>query len=414
MTSRERITLALRHREPDKVPVDCGGMRSTGLMGMTYNQLKRSLGVSGGQTKIYDMVQQLAVPEQWYLDRFQIDAVDLSRAFCEDPADWRGWTLPDGSPAQIPAWLDIRKQNGSWVCVDDDGEVLAEMPEGSFFFDQKLWPLHGMHKDSFQDLSRYLRKVMWVHMSDPLNRHAGKPGFHDLVREKAKDLYERTDAFVMLSFGGQFFEMGQFLYRNDEFLMNLVSERKEMERMLDRLLEIHLGSLEPLLEAVKPYVQLVVMGDDLGMQSGPMISPNMYRELFLPRVKRLYGMVKQKSDLFVFLHTCGAVSAFIPDIIEAGVDVINPVQTSARGMDPAALKREYGRDLAFWGGGVDTQNTMLHGTPGQVREEARRNGEIFMRDGGFVFNQVHNLLYGVPPENILAMYETANDLRYGR
>ncbi|MFW6180159.1 MAG: uroporphyrinogen decarboxylase family protein [Spirochaetota bacterium] len=412
MTSRERITLALQHREPDKVPVDCGGMRSTGLMGMTYNQLKRRLGVTGGHTRIYDMVQQLAVPEQWYLDRFSIDAVDLSRAFCEDPADWREWTLPDGSPTQIPAWLDIRKQDGSWVCVDGDGDVLAEMPEGSCFFDQKLWPLYGKHQDSFENLEEHLKKVMWVHMADPLHRHAGEPGFLDLVREKAKRLYEDTDAFIMLGFGGQFFELGQYLYRNDEFMMNLVSERPEMEKLLDRMLEIHLAALEPLLDAVAPYVQLVVMGDDLGMQSGPLISPKMYREMIKPRASQLYRLVKQKTDLFVFLHTCGAVAEFIPDIIDAGVDVINPVQTSARGMDPAYLKREFGRDLSFWGGGVDTQNTMLHGTPGQVREEVRRNGELFMKGGGFVFNQVHNLLYGVPPENILAMYEAAGGLRY--
>jgi uroporphyrinogen decarboxylase len=255
---------------------------------------------------------------------------------------------------------------------------------------------------------------MWVHMADPLSRHAGEPGFYELVGEKAQYLYHNTHAFIMLGFGGQFFEMGQYLYRNDEFMMNLVSERAEMEKMLDRLLEIHLSSLEPLLDAVSPYVQLIVMGDDFGMQSGPMISPKMYRDIFLPRVKQLYGLVKQKSDLFVFLHTCGAVSEFIPDFIEAGVDVLNPVQTSAQGMDPATLKQEFGREIAFWGGGVDTQKTMLNGTPGQVRDEVRRNGEIFIKDGGFVFNQVHNLLHGVPPENILAMYETANDLRYVR
>jgi uroporphyrinogen decarboxylase len=412
MTSRERVMTALEHRDPDKLPVDCGGMRSTGLMGMTYNALKNHLGIDTGDTKIYDMVQQLAIPEQWYLDRFQIDVVDLARAFADDPSEWRDWTLPDGSPAKIPAWIDIRKQDGAWVCVDSDGDVLAVMPQGSYFFDQKVWPLKGVHKERFDDLPKYMEKVMWVHMADPLWKNSGKPDFHKQVRSKAKQLYENTDYFIMTGFGGQFFEMGQYLYRNDEFMMNLVSEKREMNKLLDRLLDVHLSALEPFLDAVSGYVQLIVMGDDLGMQSGPMLSPAMYRDMILPRARQVYAMVKEKTDMYVFLHSCGAIAEFLPDIIEAGVDVINPVQTNARGMEPEKLKKEFGRDIVFWGGGVDTQHTLIEGTEQQVGEETARICEILMKDGGFVFNQVHNMLYGIPPRNIVAMYEAANSMRY--
>lgn len=412
MTSRERVLAAINHKEPDKVPVDCGAMRSTSIMGVAYNKLKKYLGIKDGETKIYDMVQQLAIPEEWYLDRYEIDVIDLARTFADDPSDWIEWRLPDGSMAKVPAWLHIEKRNGSYVCINEQGEVLAEMPSSSYYFDQKLWPLMGTHKKNFDDLEKDLNRQMWAYMTDPLWKNFGQPDFFEKLREKAKKLYEETEYAIMIGFGGNLFETGQFLYRTDEFLMNLVTERKKMERMLDKLVEIYLSRLDPLLKAISGYVQIIQMGDDLGTQSGPMISPKLYREIFYPRHREIYQYVKKNSDMYVFLHSCGAVSEFIPDLIEAGVDILNPVQISAEGMQPERLKREFGKDIVFWGGGVDTQYTLFRGTPEQVKDEVKRNTEIFMKDGGFVFSQVHNILAEVPPENIVAMYETINEIRY--
>lgn len=412
MTPRERVLTAINHKEPDKVPVDCGAMRSTGIMGVAYNKLKKYLGIKEGETKIYDMVQQLAIPEQWYLDRYQIDVIDLARSFADNPNDWVNWKLPDGSDAKVPAWLHIEKRNSSYVCVNEEGEVLAEMPSSSYYFDQKLWPLMGTHKKNFDDLEEILNHQMWAYMADPLWKNFGQPDFYERLREKAKKLYEETDYAIMIGFGGNLFETGQFLYRTDEFLVNLITERKEMEKMLDKLVEIYLSRLDPLLKAISPYVQIIQMGDDLGTQSGPMISPKLYREIFYPRHKKIYQYVKKNSNMYVFLHSCGAVSEFIPDLIEAGVDILNPVQISAEGMQPERLKREFGKDIVFWGGGVDTQHTLFRGTPKQVKDEVKRNTEIFMKDGGFVFNQVHNILAEVPPENIVAMYEAINEMQY--
>jgi uroporphyrinogen decarboxylase len=143
-----------------------------------------------------------------------------------------------------------------------------------------------------------------------------------------------------------------------------------------------------------------------------MIDPELYRKLGMPRAKKIYDVVKSKSDIKVFLHTCGAVYDFLPYIIEAGVDIINPVQTSATGMDPQKLKNEFGKDLTFWGGGLDTQKSMLFNTPEQIKDEVKRNSEILMKDGGFIFNQVHNMLPGIPPRNIDAMYEAADEIVY--
>ncbi len=411
MTSRERVLAALNHREPDKVPVDCGAMRSTGIMAIAYNRLKKHLGITGGETKLYDSVQQLALPEQWYLDRFHIDAVDLEQAFADDPADWKDWLLPDDSPAKLPTWLKIEKRDDTWVCVDGEGDAIAQMPHNSLYFDQAMWPLHEVHKDSFDDLPYYLDKVMWSYMTGPLWRNSGRPDFYTMLRERAKKLYEETDYAIMIGFGGNLFEWGQFLYRTDGFLMNLVTHREEMEKMLDRLTEIHIENLKPVLEAVSPYVQIIQVGDDLGMQSGPMLSPKMYHEIFFPRHKKIYRYIKDHSDIYVFLHSCGEISEFIPDLIEAGVDVLNPVQINTPGMEPERLKREFGKDISFWGGGADTQHILPEGTPDQVRADVRKNTEIFMKGGGFVFNQVHNILAGVPPENIIAMYDEVNSIR---
>jgi len=412
MTGRERVLTAIKHKEPDKIPVDCGSMRSTGIHGVAYNTLKKYLGIQGGETKMYDVPQQLCIPEQWYLDKFQVDSIDFARGFADNPDDWKDWSLPDGTPAKLPAWLNIQKQGDSWVCINNEGEVCGEMPPSSYYFDSKLWPLLGVEPRNFDDLGFQLSRSMWSYLSDPLWKNAGKPDFYSLLREKAEEMHESSDYAMMIGFGGNLFEGGQFLYRTDEFLLNLMAYPGEMEILIDRLTEVHMQNLEPLLEAVSPYVHIIQFGDDLGTQSAPMLSPELYRKLFIPRVKKLFQKVKEKTDMAVFMHNCGSISEFLPDLIDAGLDIINPVQIGAVGMEPEKLKKEFGRDLVFWGGGIDTQHTLPLATPEKVREEVKRNTEIFMKDGGFIFNQVHNIQAGIPPENIVAMYEEVNKIYY--
>jgi uroporphyrinogen decarboxylase len=182
---------------------------------------------------------------------------------------------------------------------------------------------------------------------------------------------------------------------------------------LDRLLEFHFGNLEKFLEVWGPYVDIIGFGDDLGMQTGPQISPAMYREFFKPRHGMMWQTAKKKyPHLKVALHCCGSVYQLLPDLIEAGLDVIQPVQITARDMEPEKLKREFGKDIVFWGGGCDTQRVLPFGTPEEVRENTRRNITAFAPGGGYVFQQVHNIMAGVPPENIIAMFEEANSFRY--
>jgi uroporphyrinogen decarboxylase len=382
-------------------------MRSTGIMAMPYTRLKEYLGITEGETRVYDLAQQLAIPEQWYLDRFRIDSVDLARYFVDESQSWQDATLLDGSSALFPPWLDVRKEGKGYVCLDSDGDEIGRMPEGVAYFTQSLWPYRGLEKTEFSDLIPSLGKTLWGHVTDPLWAHEGDEDFYQQVSQIASKAREETEYASMIAFGGSFFEMGQFLYRTDEFLIQLMIAPAEMELLLDQLLELHLAKLEVLLKQIDGKVDVIQFGDDYGTQSSLMISQDTYRKFFYPRQKRLYQYVHDHSDLKVFLHSCGSVESIIPDLIDAGVDILNPVQIGAHGMDPAFLKKEYGKDLVFWGGGIDTQHTLANASPQEVSDEVKRNCEILMKDGGFVFNQVHNIIEGVPPENIVAMYDAA-------
>jgi len=408
MTRRERILAALNHKEADKIPVDCGSMRSTGIMGLAYNSLKKYLGITSGQTKIFDMVQQLAIPEQWYLDRFNIDSVDLARTFATESDDWIEWNLPDGSQVYRPAWVDIRKVGDDWICYNDAGLEVGKMSPNLVYFTQTNYPLMGVEDADYTDLKKYLGETIWGSVTDPAWRFGGRQDFPQMLRKNLIQLQEETDYATMFAIGGNFFENGQYLYRTDEFLMNMLIEQENVEKLLDTLLEIHLETVDRVLRGIGDLVDVLMFGDDLGTQNTTMISRDLYKKLIFPRQKKLFQYVHDHSNAKVFLHSCGAISDLIPDLIEAGVDILNPVQIGAAGMEAKRLKREFGKDIVFWGGGVDTQHVLATGTVNEVSESVKRNCEVFMKDGGFVFNQVHNIVDGVPPENIVAMYEAVN------
>ena len=407
MTHRERVLAAVNHKEPDRVPIDQGSMRSSGIMAIAYNRLKRRLGITGGETFVYDLVQQLAQPEQWFLDRFHVDAVDLGRA-CYAPEKCRPWKLPDGSDAIVPAWFQPDRVNGDLIFRDASGLAIGKMPADSLYIDQCYWPLareDGL--DNYEPLAEKMHQVIWDAIPAPPWEEPLTEERLDEIGRLAKHLYETTDYAIALSIGCNLFEWSQMLFGMENFYLYVAGEKKRLAKFLDRLTEHHLEFLSRLLPKVKGYVQFLVVGDDLGMQSGPQASPASYRELFLPRHKKIYQYAKQLSGAHIFMHNCGGIRPLIPSLIEAGVEVLNPVQTSARHMEPERLKREFGRDITFWGGGCDTQQTLVHGTPEQVREDVRRRLEIFMPGGGYVWNQVHNVLADVPPENIIAMLDAA-------
>jgi len=412
MTPRERVLAAIQHREPDRVPIDQGSMRSTGIMAITYNRLKAQLGVSTPTTLLYDVIQQLAQPDDWYLERYHVDAIDIGRAFTP-PGGWQAWTLPDGSPALAPGWFRPERQDGGLVVRDPSGIVIGRMPPGALYIDQCFWSLDAPDAlDNFEPLPEKMNLVTWGALpTPPFDAPLTDERVAEIARV-ARRLFEATDYALSLSVGCNLFEWSQFLFGMENLYLYLGSEKRKLARFLDRLTELHLEKLSRLLPPLRGWVQILVVGDDLGMQSGPQISREMYREFFLPRHKRIYEYARKLSGAHIFLHSCGGLYQLIPDLIEAGVEILNPVQTSARNMEPERLKREFGRDLTFWGGGCDTQQVLIHGTPEQVRDDVRRRLGVFMPGGGFVWAQVHNILADVPPANIEAMLEAA--YQFGR
>ncbi len=252
---------------------------------------------------------------------------------------------------------------------------------------------------------------MWTAVGSPPGPLADGPEGLRRLADGARALRESTDRAILGLFGGSLYEMGQYFYRNDNFFMLLAAEPQKAHAFLDRLVELHLSALERFLGAVGPYIDIIVFGDDLGMQTGPQISPAMYREFFKPRHAILWQRAKALAPVKVMLHCCGGVRPLLPELIEAGLDAINPVQISCTGMEAAALKRDFGDALTFWGGGCDTREVLPSGTPAQVRDHVLRQVEIMAPGGGFVFQQVHNLMADVPPENIVAMFAALAEAR---
>ena len=410
MTSRERILAAIEHRQPDKVPVDLGATPSSGISAIAYGNLKKHLGLTSGSTRVYDVVQQLAQPEDAILDRFKIDVVDIGRAFNTEASAWQPTVLADGQNAEYPAWFHPEQQpDGSFVARMKDGLDIAHMPAGGTFYDQSYFPYLDGYPTDFRDLSTEMGRILWAALVHSPWDHANDPGFWDTLRAKALELRRTSDRALMIVIGCNLFEWGTFLRRMDNFLMDLVAEPEKVEALLDALMERHLAVLEKACRAVGDVADVIRFGDDLGTNGGPFMSPNTYRQLFRPRHKLLCDYVHKHSKMKTFLHSCGSIRALMPDLIEAGYDVINPMQTTCKGMEAEGLKADFGRDICFWGGGCDTKAILPKGTPTEVKDHVKRRLELLMPGGGFIFNTVHNILPEVPPENIMAMFEAVEE-----
>ncbi|PHV70823.1 methyltransferase [Sporanaerobium hydrogeniformans] len=412
MTSREIVMASVNHKQPTRIPVDLGATPSSGISAIAYTNLTKYLNMKDSKTYIYDVVQQVAQPEQAILDRFGIDVIDVGRAFNAAPEDWAPTTLATGDTAYYPKWFKPELQpNGAYVARDEFGEIIAKMPQGATFFDQTIFPYLDEYPESYKDIGVAMNKVLWQKLAHSPWDHADELDFWQQLRQKCIHLRNTTDKALMIVCGCNLFEWGTFLRRMDNFLMDIYSEPEEVERLVDALLEGHLATLAKVCEAVGDIVDIIRFGDDLGMDSGPFMSPQQYRTIFKPRHKMLCDYVHKHSQMKTFLHSCGSIYKLMPDLIDAGYDIINPVQTCVVDMQPERLKKEFGKDITFWGGGVDTRNILNRGTMQQVKDEVRRNIEILLPGGGFVFNTVHNIMPDVPPENIVAMFEAIDEYR---
>ena len=395
MTARERVLCTLRHQEPDRVPIDLGGTESSGLTAVAYNQLKAHLGLPLG-ARVFEPYQQVAFVEQPLQNRFDLAAYPL----IFEPQTWRGHPLPDGSPGEVPeGWVTVAGPDGREEAVDSLGRVIARRASSSCHFDPVNPPLS--EAQSVSDLEQHrqaIERFDWPHFADE--------GVEGLVA-RARELRASCDRACMLNFQAHVLAAGQLLRGFENFMSDLMLAPALTDALLTMLVDAYCERVDRLFPALNGLVDVILVNDDLGTQAGPMLSPKLYRERIKPFQHRLFSHLKSISGLPLLLHSCGSVRWAIPDLIEVGVDALNPVQVSAADMDSAALKRDFGSELTFWGGGCDTQHVLSRGTVAEVKEEVRHRVDDLAPGGGFVFCQVHNIQPDVPPENVVAMLEAA-------
>jgi uroporphyrinogen decarboxylase len=379
MTSRERVIAACQHEQPDRVPFDLGSSLVTGITRNAYIALAGELRVSVSEPALYDTVQQLAE-----LDEAMVDALEV---------DVRG-IIPNFKRKNPP----LSDWNGEPSFVDEFG-VRYVKPGKALYFDVAESPLAG-------DIT--VDDVMAMPMPDPAD-----PAMLAGLEEKARDYHDRGYAVMLDSICAGLFEMACRVRGYEDFYMDLAGEPEIAEAILDRFVDLKIGFYEAAAEKLGPYIQFIREGDDMAGQEALLMSPAMYTNYMKPRHKRLFDAQKGlfPEPFFIFFHSDGAIRNILPDFIEIGVDVLNPVQLTAQGMDADDLKREFGKDLVFWGGGVNTQGSLPNGTPDEVREDVRRRVESFRADGGYVFGTVHNVQDDVPAENAIAMLEAFRSLR---
>lgn len=374
-------------------------------MAVAYRKLREYLKLPPKPLRVFDMIQQLAVVDEDILDLFDVDTVEMGRAFLAEDGIWKQWILPDGGECWIPSFIDVRRSADDWILYARSGKPCGVQKQGMLYFDQIEWPYIDGIPGNLEELPRVLNEILWTQSPFPNLATIDT----DTLVDRVSCLRESTDRTLVFPFGGQLFETAQYLCRQDHFYMLMASEPLSTHRLLEKLLEIRLGQLETLLGAIGPYVDVVGFGDDLGMQSGPLISPEMYREFLKPRHKILWNRAKELANVKVMLHSCGGLAPFLDDLIEAGLDAVNPVQTSAGGMEPERLKSVCKDRLCLWGGGCDTQSVLGGATQEEIRKHVQERLEILFPGGGFVFQQVHNIMAGVPPGNIAAMFQAVRE-----
>jgi hypothetical protein len=413
MTSRERVRKSIRHEQPDRVPLDLGSTLVTGIAASAYARLKKALGITGGVTRVYDPFQMLAEVEDSVKKVLGVDTFGIqlpTTIFGYRNESWKKFTMFDGTEVEISGHFEYDVlPNGDIVQYpkgDRSVPPSGHMPKGGFYFDaivrqepideEKLDPREWAQQNTSPYTQEELR----------------------FLEETSKHWYDNSEYALVGNFWGAGFGdialvpgpsvlHPKGIRDPEEWYVSTIARKPYVMDIFGYQLEIGMKNLEAYRQAVGDRIDVAVMsGTDFGSQGGPFISPLAYREMFKPLHKKMNDWVHKNTKWKTFFHTCGAITEFLPDFKEAGIDILNPVQTSAAGMEPESLKKKWGKDFVFWGGAINAQKTLPFGTPEDVRAETERNMRIFGQGGGFVFNNVHNIQATVPTQNIVALFET--------
>jgi len=412
MTSRERVMRALAHQHPDRVPLDLGATNVTGIAASSLYRLRSALGLETRPVRVHEPYQMLGYVDDDVLDALGVDIVGLSgeSTFFGFPArDWKPYTLNDGTPALVPGGFNTE--------VAEDGN-LYQYPQGNKAYAASgRMPAGGFYHDAIERQEPYTEETLnpeeWVRdmyqvFTDEELR---------FLEAQANALYHNTTRAIIGNFGqGSFGDIAYVpgtqiphpkgIRAVADWYMATVLYPGYVHGIFDLQLEIVLKNLQLYKQAVGDKIAAIfISGTDFGSQKGAFISPNAYREMFKPYHKAINDWVHANTSWKTFYHSCGSMTALYDDFVEAGVDIVTPVQISAAGMDPATLKARWGDKLTFWGGGVDTQRVLPFGTPEEIGAHVKQNIEIFGQGGGFIFNTIHNLQAAIPTENIMALFD---------
>ncbi len=416
MNSRERLQAALNHRQPDRVPVDFGATFVTGIHVSVVHQLRRRLlDEPDFRVKVIEPYQMLGEIDDRLREALGIDVIgSLARRsiFGTEAKDWKPFTTFDGTPCLLPGQMNLTPApDGGWYMhPEGDTEVgpSGHMPEGAYFFDAVIRqdPIDESRLDPADNTEEF-----GLLSPEDLAYYREKRGWFEARRQYGSILVIPGTAFGDIALvPAPWLKHPKGIRDVAEWYMITKTRPDYVRRVFDRQCEIALQNIETLINLFGDEIQVaLITGTDFGTQRGPFISAQAYRDLFMPYHQRINELIHRRTAWKTFIHSCGSVYQFLPDFIKAGFDILNPVQCSALDMEPRRLKREFGDDIVFWGGGVDTQQTIARGTPDQVYREVRDRIAIFNEGGGFVFDAIHNIQGNTPIENVEAMFKAIRD-----
>ena len=419
MNSRQRVLQAINHQEPDRVPLDLGGGPTSGMHVSSVYLLRQALHLDppGTPVKVVEPYQMLGEIKPDLIERLGVDVISLGgrkNMFGFENKNWKAWTFFDNTPVLVPEDFNTDpEENGDilmYPAGDHNAPPSGRLPAGGYYFDgivrqpeideSKLDP-----RDNLEEFTLLAKEDL------------------EYIHNESVRLYEQTDLAILGNFGGSAFgdialvpapnlKYPKGIRDVAEWYMSTVTRRDYIYKVFEGQCEIALKNLASIHEAVGERITAIFMsGTDFGMQTRPLISPKAYRSLYVPFQKELNDWVHKNTTWKVFIHCCGSIMPLIPDMIDAGFDLFNPVQTSAANMDPQDLKANFGSKITFWGGGVDTQKTLPFGTPEEIRKQVHQRIQTFGKGGGFVFNPIHNVQAGIPVDNLLALYQAVQDYR---
>lgn len=375
MNSRERLLTTFKHQEPDRIPFDMGSTQVTGIHVVAYQNLREYLGLPKVKPVMCDVVQQLALPDDDLVEKLGIDVRGLF------PLNSHNWNIVE------------EEREEYWEFHDEWGLTQQRLKPEGLYYSVSFNPLADP-ETTIDDVQKH----KWPATGDP-RRIAG-------LREEALRYRAQGKAVMIKGVLAGIFEMAQRVRGMENLLLDLAADEVLAMSIVDKMVECKIKFWEMALPQLADVIDVVSEADDYGTQFSQLISPDMFRRLFKPRIAEVIRCIKRLApNAKVFFHSDGNVRPIIPDFIEIGVDILNPVQPNAAGMDPIGIKKDFGKDLVFWGAGVETQSVLPFGTPQEVKDDVRRNIDALAPGGGYVFNTVHNIQADVPPQNIMAMIE---------